>query len=130
MWGDSKTTENLTQLLDEVKKYVQLEKEYITLDIVEKLSALFSAIILGFVLMCMGMVVLFYLSFTFIHFISPLVGGLATAYLLMTLILLLLTIWIYLNRTKWILNPITNFVAHLLMDSTKEQELPENKDTL
>ncbi|MCF0160502.1 MAG: phage holin family protein, partial [Bacteroidaceae bacterium] len=52
----------MTRLLDEVKSYVKLEKEYLTLDLVEKLSKLFSAIVLGFVLMCLGIVVLFYLS--------------------------------------------------------------------
>lgn len=121
MWGDSKTTDNLTQLLDEVKCYVKLEKEYLTLDLVEKLSKLFSAMVLGFILMCLGIVVLFYLSFTAIYLISPIVGGLTAAYAIMTLILLALLFCIYKNREKWILFPITQFIANVLLrDETDE----------
>lgn len=132
MWGDSQTTQNLTQLLDEVKTYVKLEKEYLTLDLVEKLSKLFSAIVLGFILMCLGIVVLFYLSFTFIYLISPFVGGLTVAYALMTVILLALLFLIYRNREKWILLPITQFVATILLRGEDELEEPkiEKEDAL
>lgn len=132
MWGDSQITQNLTQLLDEVKTYVKLEKEYLTLDLVEKLSKLFSAIVLGFILMCLGIVVLFYLSFTFIYLISPFVGGLTVAYALMTVILLALLFLIYRNREKWILLPITQFVATILLRGEDELEEPkiEKEDAL
>lgn len=120
MWGDSQTTNSLTQLLDEVKTYVKLEKEYLTLDLVEKLSRLFSAIVLGFILMCLGIVVLFYLSFTIIYLVSPLVGGLTVAYALMTLVLLLLLVFVYRKREKYILLPITQFVANVLLANDGE----------
>ncbi|MCQ2238616.1 MAG: phage holin family protein [Bacteroidaceae bacterium] len=127
MWGDSKTTDNLNQLLDEVKCYVKLEKEYLTLDLVEKLSKLFSAIVLGFILMCLGIVVLFYLSFTAIYLISPIVGGLTTAYAIMTLILLILLFCIYKQREKWILIPITQFIANVLLSDETEGAMESNK---
>lgn len=127
MWGDSKTTDNLNQLLDEVKCYVKLEKEYLTLDLVEKLSKLFSAIVLGFILMCLGIVVLFYLSFTAIYLISPIVGGLTTAYAIMTLILLILLFCIYKQREKWILIPITQFIANVLLSDETESAMESNK---
>lgn len=127
MWGDSKTTDNLNQLLDEVKCYVKLEKEYLTLDLVEKLSKLFSAIVLGFILMCLGIVVLFYLSFTAIYLISPIVGGLTTAYAIMTLILLVLLFCIYKQREKWILIPITQFIANVLLSDETEGAMESNK---
>ena len=128
MWGDSRTTDNLTRLLDEVKSYVKLEKEYLTLDLVEKLSKLFSAIVLGFVLMCLGIVVLFYLSFTTIFLISPLVGGVTAAFALVTLVLFILLFCIYYNREKWIVLPITQFVAGVLLNSNPESEKEEKEE--
>ena len=128
MWGDSRTTDNLTLLLDEVKSYVNLEKEYLTLDLVEKLSKLFSAIVLGFVLMCLGIVVLFYLSFTTIFLISPLVGGVTAAFALVTLVLFILLFCIYYNREKWIVLPITQFVAGVLLNSNPESEKEEQEE--
>ena len=105
-----------------MKGYVKLEKEYLTLDLVEKLSKLFSAIVLGFVLMCLGIVVLFYLSFTTIFLISPLVGGVTAAFALVTLVLFILLFCIYYNREKWIVLPITQFVAGVLLNSNPESE--------
>lgn len=125
MWGDNQTTDNVSKLLNEVKTYVKLEKEYLTLDLVEKLSRLFSAIVLGFILMCLGIVILFYLSFTVVYLISHLVGGLTAAYAVVTGVLFLLLVIIYTKREKWILLPITQFVANVLLRS--EEEEPEQE---
>lgn len=130
MWRDNHTTDSLTQLLDEVKNYIKLEKEYLVLDLVEKISLLLSAVILGFILMCLGIVVLFYLSFTFIYLISPLVGGLTVAFALTTAVLLLFLLGIYHNRKAWILIPITHFVASVLLKGKAADEDIEKEDEL
>ena len=62
MLSNEKNINSLADLFTDVKEYLLLQKEYVTLDVVEKLTILLSAIALGFVLMCLGLLVLFYLS--------------------------------------------------------------------
>ena len=83
MLSNEKNINSLADLFTDVKEYLLLQKEYVTLDVVEKLTILLSAIALGFVLMCLGLLVLFYLSFTFIYLIAPSVGGPTVAFAIM-----------------------------------------------
>ena len=122
MLSNEKNINSLVDLFDDVKKYFLLQKEYVTLDAVEKLTILLSAIALGFVLMCLGLLVLFYLSFTLIYLIAPLVGGPTMAFAIMTCIHLAIAVIIYINRQKLVIAPITKGVASILIsDETNSQ---------
>ena len=122
MFSSEKTINSLTDLFADVKDYVLLQKEYVTLDLAEKLTVLFSSIILGFVLMCLTLLVLFYLSFTLIYLMAPIVGGPTVAFAIMTLILLGATIFLYVKRQQFIIGPVTNFVAGVLLPDLKKEE--------
>lgn len=128
MFSSEKTINSLTDLFVDVKEYFLLQKEYMTLDLVEKLTILLSAISLGFILMCMTLLVLFYLSFTLIYLMAPLVGGPVMAFALMTAILAGLTILLYMNRKNWIIAPITKGIASVLLASNENVEGPKNED--
>lgn len=128
MFSSEKTINSLTDLFVDVKDYFLLQKDYITLDLVEKLTILLSAISLGFILMCMSLLVLFYLSFTLIYLMAPLVGGLTVAFAIMTAILLCIAILLYLKRKSWIIAPITKGIASVLLGEDNTME--ENKDEI
>ena len=64
MFANDKTIDNLQALFTEVKHYVDLQKDYVKLDITHKLTILISTLILILGLMVLGMIALFYLSFT------------------------------------------------------------------
>ena len=63
MFADDKSIENFQQLFFEFKKYLELQKEYTKLELTEKLTILFSTLIMVLVLIILGMVALFYLLF-------------------------------------------------------------------
>ena len=63
MFADDKSIENFQQLFFEFKKYLELQKEYTKLELTEKLTILFSTLIMILVLIILGMVALFYLLF-------------------------------------------------------------------
>ncbi len=71
-----KISDNLQQLLAELKKYAELQKDYVKLHLVEKLTILISTLILVFILLILGIIALFYLSFTLAYVLAPHVGGL------------------------------------------------------
>jgi hypothetical protein len=116
MFTNDKTMDNLQSLFTEVKHYVDLQKEYIKLDITQKLTVLLSTLILILVLVVLGMIALFYLSFTLAYVLEPLVGGLTASYAIISAAILLVGAMIYGNRKRFITQPLTNFIANLLLN--------------
>ena len=116
MFATDKTIDSLQALFTEVKHYVDLQKDYIKLDITHKLTILLSTLILILVLVILGMIALLYLSFTLAYVLEPYVGGLTNSYAIITGGILILGFIIYIFRKKLIIQPLTNFLANLLLN--------------
>ncbi len=116
MFANEKSIESLEQLYFELKKYINLQKEYIQLEMVEKLTLLLSGLILTLVLITLGMIALFYLSFTLAYILASLVGGLTISYAIITLFILLLLACVYLFRKQLIVKPLVRFLTKLFMN--------------
>ena len=116
MFANEKTIDNLQSLFMEVKKYIDLQKDYVKLDITHKLTILLSTLILILVLIVLGMIALLYLSFTLVYILEPHVGGLTISYAIITGGILLMGILIYGLRKRLIIQPLTNFLVNLLLN--------------
>ena len=116
MFATDKTIDSLQALFTEVKHYVDLQKDYVKLDITHKLTILLSTLILILVLVILGMIALLYLSFTLAYVLEPYVGGLTNSYAIITGGILILGFIIYAFRKKLIIQPLTNFLANLLLN--------------
>ena len=116
MFADDKSIENFQQLFFEFKKYLELQKEYTKLELTEKLTILFSTLIMILVLIILGMVALFYLLFALAYILEPLVGGLMSSFAINVVLIALVIIF----RKQLIISPMVNFLANLfLTDSNK-----------
>ena len=115
MFVNDKTIDNLQSLVTEIKKYVDLQKDYVKLDITHKLTVLLSTLILILVLVVIGMIALLYLSFTLAYVLEPHVGGLMNSYAIITGVILLIGALIYLFRQRLIVQPLTTFLANLTL---------------
>ena len=116
MFATDKTIDSLQALFTEVKHYVDLQKDYIKLDITHKLTVLLSTLILILVLVVLGMIALFYLSFTLAYILEPHVGGLMNSYAIITGGILVIAALIYAFRQRLIIQPLTRFLANLLLN--------------
>lgn len=116
MFSDNQNMENLQQLYSDIKKYVLLQKDYAKLELVEKLTALASALAMAFVLIVLGMIALLCLLFAAAYAIAPLVGGLPASFLIITGAVLLLMGAAYLWRKKLFIGPIVRFLGKLFLD--------------
>ena len=116
MFSTDKTIDNLQALFTEVKHYVDLQKDYVKLDITQKLTVLLSTLILILILVVLGMIALFYLSFTLAYILEPHVGGLVNSYAIITVGILLIGGIIYGCRQRLIIQPLTTFLANLLLN--------------
>ena len=116
MFATDKTSDSLQALFTEVKHYVDLQKDYVKLDITHKLTVLLSTLILILILVVLGMIALFYLSFTLAYILEPHVGGLVNSYAIITAGILLIGVVLYWLRQRLIIQPLTNFLANLFLN--------------
>lgn len=117
MFIGENNVQSIRNLIRELKVYVELQKEYTRLELTEKLTILFSTLIFAIAIILLSMVVLFYLSFSFAHILSPYVGGLSVSYALIAGINLMGIGIIVLFRKKLIFTPIANFLAKLFLQN-------------
>ena len=117
MLANDKSIETLGQLFEECKKYILLQKEYMRLELVEKLTVLSSTCIMVVIAIILGMMALFYLSFSVAYILAPHVGGLTVSFAIITAFLLLLLAVVYVFRKQLIVRPLVRFMANLFMSS-------------
>lgn len=118
MFADDKSINSIKQLFIEFKEYLELQKEYTKLEVIEKLSVLLSTLLLVLLAVILGMVVLFHFSFTLIYILAPLVGGLMASFAIMTGFHLLLLALLVIFRKRLIMNPTVKFIAGLFLQSS------------
>ena len=123
MFANDKSIDNLTELFKEVKKYLKLQGEYAKLDLVEKLTILLSTLTLIFVLIILGTMAAFYLSFILVYVLASATGSLVAGYAIIGGILILLAFIIYRLRQKLIFQPMVNFLARLFLDDSSNNSL-------
>ncbi len=123
MFANDKSIDNLTELFKEVKKYLKLQGEYVKLDLVEKLTILLSTLTLIFVLIILGTMAAFYLSFMLVYVLASTTGSLVAGYAIIGGILILLAFIIYRLRQKLIFQPMVNFLARLFLDDSSNNSL-------
>lgn len=123
MFANDKNIDNLTELFKEVKKYLKLQGEYVKLDLVEKLTILLSTLTLIFVLIILGTMAAFYLSFMLVYVLASATGSLVAGYAIIGGILILLAFIIYRLRQKLIFQPMVNFLARLFLDDSSNNSL-------
>ena len=117
MFANDKSIETLGQLFEECKKYILLQKEYMRLELVEKLTVLSSTCIMVVIAIILGMMALFYLSFSVAYILAPHVGGLTVSFAIITAFFLLLLAVVYVFRKQLIVRPLVRFMANLFMSS-------------
>ncbi len=114
MLSSDKNVESLARLIETLKDYIGLQKEYLKFDVIDKLVRLITALSLSIIVMVLVLAVLFYLSFAFVYWISPAVGT-ACAFAIVAGVLLLLLIAIFAMRRPLIIRPLIWFITGILL---------------
>ena len=115
MLSSDKNVENIGQLAQLLKEYVELQKEYLKLDVIDKIVRLITALTLTIVLLLLGVAVLFYLSFACVYWLEPITGT-ALAFFIIAIFFLTLLLIVFLNRKTWIQRPLVRFLADVLLN--------------
>ena len=80
MFANDKSIDNLEALFKETKRYILLQKDFLKLELVEKLTILISTLVLILVLIVLGMMALFYFSFMLVYVLESVTGSLIGSY--------------------------------------------------
>ena len=128
MFSSDRNIETISQLITEIKRYVELRTESFEIDIVRKLSKLVAALVLGAVLFMLACLAVLFVSMIVAATLSKILGSQAVAYAIVVAFYLLLGIMVYSNRKSWIETPLTGFLAHLFLeDSLKNSDIKQSE---
>lgn len=116
MFSNDQNIETIGQLVEALKQYIGLQREYIKLDVIEKVVRLITAITLTAVLALFLLLIFIYLSFAAAYALAPLVGT-AWAFVFVAAFYLVIFLLLMAFRKQWIERPVVKFLASLLMKS-------------
>ncbi len=115
MFSSSKNIENMQRLFLEFKKYIELQKEYIKLDTAEKLTVIISATISITIMLILGAMVLFFLSFAIAWYLSDILNSMPLGFGIIAVFCLLLCIIFYYKRETWVFQPTARLMVKLFI---------------
>lgn len=111
---NEQTTDRMTKLFEQGRRYYALQKDYLSLHGAEVLSRLFSAIALTAIFILVGFMVILFGSFALAYWIGDLLGSHILGFVIIAGVLLVGTLLVYANRKSWIVLPTTRFMVNLL----------------
>ena len=111
---NEKTTTQMSQLFEQIRRYLSLQKSYLSLQSVEVLTHLFTAVALTAIFILVGFLVILFGSFALAYWIGELLNSHILGFAIIAGVLLLSALLVWFNRTSWIILPTTRFMINLL----------------
>ena len=118
MFTDDDSIKSASELYAELKRYVGLQREYIRLELTEKLGLLLSALITVLTAVVLGLVALCYLSGMLICLLEPVVGSYTASFAWVAGVYALLLVGVVVFRRQLIIRPMVKFLCRLLLSKS------------
>lgn len=120
MEKNSEQTNNFQQLYEDVKKYVELQTEYVKVEFVEKLTILLSTLIIVTLVLILVVAALFYLFFSLAYTLEPFFGSMAISFAIISGIYVILIALLMIFRKRFVINPLVKFLSNLFLTKTNK----------
>lgn len=120
MTNNQDPTTNFQQLYIDVKKYVELQTEYLKVEFVEKLAILLSTLIIITIILVLVIAALFYLFFSLAYTLEPVLGSLALSFGIISGVYVLLIAVFVSFRKQFVINPLVKFLTNLFLTKTNK----------
>lgn len=114
MLSSDKNVETIAQLIEVLKHYFELQKEYLKLDVIDKVVRLLTATALSFLLFLFTIGVLLFFWLGIAHWLSQWTG-MTAAYLIVAGINFVILLLFIVLRKPLIERPLVRFLASLFM---------------
>lgn len=123
MFSNDHNISVLRNLVLDVKDYVALRSQLLKIDIVQKMTVLITALIVGAVLVVLVAIVVLFLSLMVAHALTPVLGSASAAYGLVGGIYLLVALLVYFKRQAWIAAPVSALLGDLFLADKDEEKV-------
>ena len=110
---NEQTTARVSRLFEQIRRYFTLQKEYLSLNGVEMLTRLFTAIVLAVILILAGFLVILFGCFALAYWIGTLLDSTVLGFAIIAGVMLLVALLVWANRMSWIVQPTTRFMIGL-----------------
>lgn len=114
MFSNDQNIETIGQLVDVLKHYAGLQKEYIRLGTVEKTVRILTAVAITAILGLLLVFVLIFLSFAAVSVLAPFTGQVG-AYAIVAGVYFVVFLLFIAFRKRWIEKPLVRFLSELLL---------------
>ncbi len=114
MLSSDKNVETIAELVEAVKHYLGLQKEYVKLDVIDKVVRLFTLAALSVILFLILTAVMLFISLGAAFWLSRHIGFTA-AFFAVAAFHAFLLLMAYAFRKPWIEKPLVRYLARLLL---------------
>jgi hypothetical protein len=118
-----KVSESITDMTDQVRKYVRLRIDLFKLDLTEKLATLTTTMLISIIFFIVFLFFTLFLSLSFIFWFKEYVGAAWAGSLIVAGFYVLLGIVVFLLRDKLFLNRIVVQISKILLEEEEEDEI-------
>lgn len=122
MFSEKKDIDSMHKLFLELKKYLELQKRFVMLDAAEKLTVLLSAVAIGAVALILTSMLLLFATFALAYYIGDLLHSLPLGFALIAMFLGVLLLFFYINRNKFVIQPLARLMASLFINQKSTHE--------
>ena len=122
MLGTGKYTEEIKEIILDVKHYLNLQKEYLAIDAAEKITIFFSAVAIAAICILLGGIILLFFTFALAFWIGDLLNSPPLGFLSMAIIIALILLLFYCKRKAWVIQPLARMAAKLFVENNQEEE--------
>ena len=122
-------TAKFRSLLNELQRYLNLQKRYVALDAADKLIVLLTTIAVAEVCFVLGAMLLFFLTFALALWIGHPAGSTAVGFLVIAALLALALAIFNANRKRWVLVPISRLIVGMFSSISGEDPAEDTPET-
>lgn len=122
MFSEKKDIDSMHKLFLELKNYLELQKRFVMLDAAEKLTVLLSAVAIGAVALILASMLLLFATFALAYYIGDLLHSLPLGFALIAMFLGVLLLFFYINRNKFVIQPLARLMASLFINQKSTHE--------
>lgn len=121
MAENSSYTSLFGRLIQEVRRYLTLQKEYVMMDTADKLTVILSTVAIAIICLTLGAMALFFITFALAYWIGAVIENLPLGFLSIAILHLALLTLFYYNRNRWIIQPLARIIVRLFINKEEEE---------
>lgn len=111
---------SIQRFIASVKRYLGLQRDFVMLTLAEKITVILAVVILALVIFALLLTATVFMVIGLSKWLGDVFGCAGLGYACGGVVYVLLAIVVYLNRIRWIVNPVARFIADELLGTASD----------